>query len=293
MELARKDTRHVRVKTKKKWHSYITSIFPATELIPVLLIHGAAGGAWYWEDMLSYITVNGGFPCFAPDITGHGERSSEHLRTRGVEDYVEDMVDFILNVIYPIFGCYPIIIGHSMGGLIAQKLAERGLANRVILIASAPPKGIELKQSALRGVTATDLLRGGFSAVSGLPFRPTEKLLRSLFVDPEKSKWAIERCKALRINESPRVIYQLLESKIAVDRTKITVPMLNIGTREDTIILPEVIEAIGEYYRPNGARTRFLENLGHLCPLEYGWKRLASTCLKWILAQQTASSPRT
>jgi len=269
-------------------------MFLATERRPVLLIHGAAGGAWYWEDMLTFLTINGGYPCFAPDITGHGDRSNEHLRAKKIEDYVEDMADFIVNVLFPLYGCFPIIIGHSMGGLIAQKLAERGLAHKVILIASAPPKGIELKRGPLAEITAWDILLGGLSFVTARPFHPSEKLLRSLFVNPERSEKSIERCKKLGVNESPGVIRQLLQSLVAVDRMKISVPMLNLGTREDTIILPEVVENIGVYYQPNGAKTRILENLGHLCPLEYGWKRLASTCLKWMLKNSTSTTtPRT
>lgn len=38
----------------------------------------------------------------------------------------------------------PVIIGHSMGALIAQKLAELGLASKLVLIAPSAPKGISV-----------------------------------------------------------------------------------------------------------------------------------------------------
>src|SRR5436305_4385127 len=38
----------------------------------------------------------------------------------------------------------PVIVGHSMGGLIAQKLGEEGLARALVLLSPAPPRGISM-----------------------------------------------------------------------------------------------------------------------------------------------------
>jgi pimeloyl-ACP methyl ester carboxylesterase len=39
-------------------------------------------------------------------------------------------------------GAKPIVLGHSMGGLLAQILASRGLAKALVLLAPASPAGI-------------------------------------------------------------------------------------------------------------------------------------------------------
>ena len=128
------------------------------------------------------------------------------------------------------------------------------------------------------------------SVVTGASITPSDAMLRTLFIDPEKSKDMIERCKNYKLYESPVALLDLVRSRVPVDRSKVTVPMLIIGFTQDHIIAEHTVREIGMYYgavEVKGTKnlSRELEirpDLGHLCPLEYGWERIAKRCLEWL-----------
>ena len=45
----------------------------------------------------------------------------------------------------------PVVIGHSMGGLLAQKMAEAGAVRAAVLLCAAPPRGILVTSPSLIG----------------------------------------------------------------------------------------------------------------------------------------------
>lgn len=86
---------------------------------PLVLIHGAANsaGVWtYWQAMLALR----GFASHAIDLRGHGASDAEDLSTTNMSDYTDDAVTFTETL-----ETAPILIGWSMGGLVAMMAAER------------------------------------------------------------------------------------------------------------------------------------------------------------------------
>ena len=59
-----------------------------------------------------------------------------------------------------------VVIGHSMGGLVAQKAAEGGRVRAAVFVASAPPKGIR----ALAGPVLWRMPRYAMSILRSRPF---------------------------------------------------------------------------------------------------------------------------
>ena len=55
----------------------------------------------------------------------------------GLADYLADLSQVIENLDSP-----PVLLGHSMGGLLAQLLAAKGLARAAILLTPTPPWGV-------------------------------------------------------------------------------------------------------------------------------------------------------
>lgn len=86
---------------------------------PVVLIHGAANSAavWaYWQRMLADV----GFPSHAIDLRGHGHSTAIDLSRTSMRDYSDDLCSAIEQLAAP-----PVLVGWSMGGLVAMMAAER------------------------------------------------------------------------------------------------------------------------------------------------------------------------
>ena len=94
------------------------------------------GGAWYWEEYQAFLAQRG-YESHAMNLRGHhGSRPVRDIGKVSLGDYVADALEVAAAL------KNPIVIGHSMGGLIAQKVAEAGKCRATVLIASAPPRWI-------------------------------------------------------------------------------------------------------------------------------------------------------
>ena len=108
-------------------HSSISSDRP-----PVLLVHGAANSSmvWrFWQESLS----RRGWTSHAVDLRGHG-KSPGSVDGVSMSDYADD-VESIANS----FSEMPVVIGWSMGGLVAIMFAARGLARACVGLAPSTP----------------------------------------------------------------------------------------------------------------------------------------------------------
>lgn len=111
-------------------------------LPPVLMIHGM------WStgetlDELKNAFESEGHTVHAPSLPNHIAISqhTDDSRTKLARTGIRDYVDFIINYLES-FDQKPILVGHSMGGLIAQLVAAEREVEKLILISSASPAGI-------------------------------------------------------------------------------------------------------------------------------------------------------
>src|SRR3989338_9758370 len=132
----------------------------------VLMIHGMFAGGWCFEDWARFLCRKGIKVYVIKDL-----HSGYDISKIKFEDYV-DKVGFLLKKLMwdeYVAKPKPIIIGHSMGGLIIQKLAERypHLVGGIILVVSAPPKGI----SAMSWSVAKAMFKHLPSLIFNLPLK--------------------------------------------------------------------------------------------------------------------------
>ena len=106
---------------------------------PLLFVHGAWHGAWCWEPLMNHLSLLDRHG-YALDLPGHGERKGEGVRGLGIMDYVEAVGRFVDEQI----GRPPVLVGHSMGGLIVQKYLESRPAAGAVLMGPCPAMGGDL-----------------------------------------------------------------------------------------------------------------------------------------------------
>ena len=105
---------------------------------PILFIHGILAGPWYFENYQRFFAGRG-YPSLALSLRGRpGSRRVPDIGRITLEEFVADAREVARSM------GRPIIVGHSMGGLLAQRLAEEGVSDTVVLVSSAPPRGITL-----------------------------------------------------------------------------------------------------------------------------------------------------
>lgn len=89
----------------------------------VLLIHGLASSSVTWLRLASYLKSNG-YEVYAPDLSGHGKSSWKS--SYSVQDWTDEILETNVEP--------DIIIGHSIGGLIAANLSQSFSAAKTVLL---------------------------------------------------------------------------------------------------------------------------------------------------------------
>lgn len=246
----------------------------------ILMIHGMSGGGWCWENFKKFFTKNN-YNCITPTLRYHDaelqEPSHKNLGTTSLLDYVEDLEKRILQS-----KSSPILIGHSMGGLIAQKLCSNISVKAVVLLAPAPPYGI---------FTLNFSMIKAFKSVLGWNFwrKPIrqnyeEAVYSALHLLPEEERKKIYK---KSVYESGKVIFEMgcwfLDFKKAtkVEETKINAPMVIISGSKDRIIPPSLAKKIYKKYQSISEYKEFPQH-AHWLLGEPTWRKVAEYIEKWI-----------
>lgn len=113
-----------------------------SNLAPVVLIHGM----WSTPDTLKELRKkfeSQGYEVHSPRLPFHflikdmEDHNIKCLKACGIAEYVNAISELILSL-----KCAPIIVGHSLGGLLAQLVAAKHPCEKLILLSSAAPAGI-------------------------------------------------------------------------------------------------------------------------------------------------------
>ncbi len=248
----------------------------------ILFIHGMWGGDWYFEPFGAYFHERG-YNCETTNLRYHkispDEDPPDGLGNTSILDYVSDLERLIGT-----FDEKPVVIGHSMGGLLTQKLAAKGLAEAAVLLCPASPAGImAMRPSVIKSFRST-LLRWKFWS---RPHRPTfEEAVYSMLhlLPPEQQKETYERF----VYESGRAAWEIgmwwMDKKraTAVDEREINVPLLVIGSSEDRITPVSVVRKVAKKY---GEKATYKEFPGHAHWImqEPGWEEVAGYIYNWLI----------
>jgi pimeloyl-ACP methyl ester carboxylesterase len=257
---------------------------------PVMMLHGMNCTGEVWTGFRAFFEARGVTvytPTLRPDIRSTlRERPNAALRHVGLEHYIDDL-EREAQRIERDTGLRPAIIGHSMGGLLAQALAERGAVSAGVFVSPSPPAGIRTFSSRLfwSAVAVAYALRLGPWAIK--PVRRT--LDRSVF----NALPAAERAAAheAMVYESGRALRQL--GHWPIDPSKINVPVLTIACGADRLIPPELVRLIGRRYARIGGEFREYPQDGHWFYAEPNWEAAAADIYDWLsVATAQAESTR-
>ena len=234
----------------------------------LLFLHGMFAGAWMFAPIQRWF-ADRGYSSHAINLRGHyGSQPVADFGRVSVYDFVDDALHLARAL------AQPIVIGHSMGGLLAQKLAEAGAARAAILVSAAPPRGIVVTGPSL----VVRQLKHLFPILASRPIVPTRSDADALIFNcvPPAEREAFF---AQLVPESGRAGRELSLSGVPVDERKVRCPVLSIGAAQDRFVLPYVARALARKY---GADYREFPGRGHFMLGEPGWEQVAIGMEEWI-----------
>jgi pimeloyl-ACP methyl ester carboxylesterase len=239
-----------------------------------VMVHGAFAGPWCFDGWRRRF-VEAGWRVETPTLRHHEPGGDEAaLAQTGIADYREDLAALIAGLPEK-----PVLIGHSLGGLLAQLLAARGLARAAVLLAPARPWGVP--------PTTQDEVNAALGLMSIGPFwtqalHPNWEIAaaNSLQMLPEAERRAVfDRFGA----ESGRVLLQSMLWTLDLDRTtaveRIDVPVWAAAFGEDKVTASSSVRLVAAKY---GAPCRTYDGRGHMGLLEADWEKICDDVLAWL-----------
>jgi non-heme chloroperoxidase len=245
---------------------------------PLLFIHGAYAAAWCWDEHFMAYFAAAGYSCHALSLSGHGASPGrELLDSFGMDRYVADVEEVVGTL-----PAAPVLIGHSMGGMVAQKYLERrpqgrpGAAAALVLMASVPPQGLWAAALGLafqRPGLMRDLNRlfgGGQVAL--------DTLREAMFSQPVTEE-ALKRWYKRMQPESHRAIWDMTLFNLPLKSRMNLPPLLVLGGEHDSLIPSSQVEMTARHY---GVEAEIFPGMGHGLMLERDWEKVAGRILEWL-----------
>jgi pimeloyl-ACP methyl ester carboxylesterase len=242
----------------------------------VLFVHGAFCGGWVFEAFAAPFR-QAGVATRAPDLPGHAETdAADAVAGLSMRGYAEAVAADARTFDEP-----PVLIGHSMGGLVALMAAARAPTAGVVLLAPSPPWGVS-------GSTMEEAV----SALSLYALGP----FWTQSVAPEYAsfgRFAVDRLPRAR----RRALFERLrpESGLALFETlnwwldpwmttsvragAIRAPILALAGERDVVHPPATV---GQTALRLGGKLEILPQMSHWLPAEPGWRDVAKRCLAFI-----------
>jgi pimeloyl-ACP methyl ester carboxylesterase len=239
----------------------------------VVMVHGAFCGGWAFDRFREPFEARG-WTVHAPDLPGRGP---------GVSPAGLSMSDYVKSIVKLCEGLpeRPVLLGHSMGGLVCQLAARRINARALALIAPSAPWGVhgssmEEAVTAM-GVTLADPFWMG--AVN-----PDRGLMRSHGLDrvPKAEQAAIldRLCP-----ESGRAVREVLNwwldpfMTTSVGVGNLPMPSLAIAGQRDVVHPSGTVRQTAERI---GAAYAVMPGMSHWLIGEAGWEAVADATLSWL-----------
>ena len=247
----------------------------------IIFIHGMYMSSLSWESWIPYFESRG-FQCLAPawpgrDLPVEALRKQDHnpqLANLTLSDLVRHYSAVIKSLTEK-----PILIGHSMGGLVVQLLVQSEQVAAGVAIDSAPPMGVL--------TTAWPFLKSNWPHITpfvglGNPIEMTFPRFQYTFTNTmplPAQRAAFDR---YVVPESRRVPRESLGARVDFQRPH--APLLLIAGSADHLIPASLNRTNFARYKLSPSKTDFKEFPGraHFIVGQDGWEEVAGYIAEWL-----------
>ena len=241
---------------------------------PVLFVHGMFHGAWCWDEHFLPYFAQHGYEAHTLSLRGHaGSEGHERLRWASVADYVSDLRRVVNQL-----PTTPILVGHSMGGLLMQKYLQSHEAPAAVLLASVSPRG--LLPATLRCFRLHPLafMKANLT-LNTYPVVSTPGRCRDLFFSYDIRIAKLATYFARMQGESFRAYVEIILIGLHPPGPITDTPLLVLGAANDAVISHREVKATA---RRHNCRAKLFPHMAHDMMLESGWQAVADRILGWL-----------
>ncbi len=240
----------------------------------LLFVHGAFCGGWVWLEHFLPFFAELGWRCIAVSLRGHGKSPGKKQLDRfGIADYVADVASAATGLDQP-----PVVVGHSMGGVVAQHYVQKHAASGLALLSPASLAGLSgsfLHMSlrhpdllmALSRVQSRDMTAADF-----------ETICRGLFSEDFPDDLALRYLPQFQ-RESLRANLELMVPQAFFLMGRPRLPALVVGGANDCFIPYTDLMLSSLFW---GAESRVLDGVPHAMMLDGSWRRPAEIMAEWL-----------
>jgi pimeloyl-ACP methyl ester carboxylesterase len=241
---------------------------------PLLFIHGAFSSAHIWKPFFLPYFAEHGYEAHALSLRGHGgSEGKDRLPLTRLRDYINDVAQVARELRAP-----PVLIGTSMGGIVAQKYMHEFPVQGVVLLASGPPHGM-LPSIMRMALGNPQLVRDMFMMQYVGPDTATiAGAKRALFREDTPDDY-IRQYLPKAERESPWVMTDMVGLDLPPSLRLVDVPVLVLGGECDAFIAPTAVEATASTY---ATQAEIFEGMPHAMMLDRDWEKVARRILDWL-----------
>jgi len=235
----------------------------------ILLVHGAWHGPWCWDYFAARLSERG-HDVRTVQLRSHDQRP--YRIWHRVRSYVDDLIRAAAEFPEP-----PVVVGHSLGGLVVQKYLESNPAPAAVLMASIPPGGTIGLTARLIGRHPLVFAKANL-LLSLRPFVGTPALVRELFFTADTPQQTVDACLPHLQDESyPAYLDTML---FALPRPRrVAAPVLVLGAEKDGVFTLGEVRRTGRAYR---TEAEIFPGMGHDMMLDVGWQQVADRVDAWV-----------
>ncbi len=256
-------SRRVLRRTEWAWPSEPVhlEVLSAGEGPPLLFVHGLGHGAWCWEQWLPAV-ADRGFRAYALSLRGHGGSGGHNdLGRARIRDYEHDVLQVVQQLPEP-----PVLIGHSLGSLVVQRVLQRYPARAGVLLTPIAAVGAPATIAGMIRRKPAEMLR----ATAGGSIRLTAE---DLFAELPAEQ---ARAYAGRVGRESRWAQYAMMRPERVG--PIDCPVLVVGAEQDRLVAAADVQRCA---RSLGADLRWVPG-GHDVMLDGSRLQVLDQVLEWV-----------
>ncbi|MCR5878397.1 alpha/beta hydrolase [Phenylobacterium sp. J367] len=249
----------------------------------IVMVHGAFCGGWAFERFRAPFEA-AGHTVVAPDLRGHAPDDRAGVVGVSMTDYAQDIAALCASYPEP-----PILIGHSMGGLVAQLAARRFRPRALVLLAPSAPWGVAGSTFEEAATAFGIQMLGPFSAGAvepdlGLMNRYSLSRMPKGGKRPILTRLRPESARALR-----ETVTWWLDPFMttSVGAGPLGVPALAVAGAHDLVHPPATVRLTADRL---GAAYQEMPGMSHWLLGEPGYETVADLVLRWLADEARAAA---